>query len=219
MNIKNMYYAANQWNSGADLVNKSNKMNRNRMSLSGRQGGKVMLKKTINSSKYMMRIAQARTSSQVSAIIRIARADMQFVKSCSSEKNDTAKAMRILKQVVSKSKVKMQKLKAEAELEKQEKLARSAEKEKLEKQIREKKNRKIKARTAAETADIINNEEVTLSKTTYLDQVGIGAITTSGSDGTLPVTTDGIAADIIAADTMTASAGIVSAGSSIEAMI
>lgn len=209
MNIENGYGVGNQWSStvGFNRYADKNKSRLGNKTTWGRQGGKVTVKKTNKSSNYMMRIAQARTVSQVAAIIRIARGDMQFVKKCNSEERDIAKAMRILKQVVAKSKVKIQKLKAEEELEKKEKIARSRGKKKLEKETKEKRYKKKKARTAKEAADTLNTEEVTVSKTTYVEDMDIGiAVNGTASGG------------VVSAD-MAISSETASAGSSIEAVL
>ena len=57
------------------------------------------------------------------------------MKSCNNDEAEIKKALRILKQVVAKSKVKIQRLKKEAEMERQEKLARSARKKELAEKI------------------------------------------------------------------------------------
>lgn len=185
----NLGFASNSLFSG------NNGANRIGSDIRKKQGGKLTVKKSISASKYMIKVAQAKTASQVAAVIRIAHADMQFVKTCNSDKAEIDKAMRILKQVIGKSRTKIKRLVAEEELEKQEKLARSAKKRKLEAQIREKKNRKQKSRHAKEAADTLNNEEVTLERTTTLEAAqlntssGLGAGSdASGAD--VPVGTD-----------------------------
>lgn len=185
----NLGFASNSLFSG------NNGANRIGSDIRKKQGGKLTVKKSISASKYMVKVAQAKTASQVAAVIRIAHADMQFVKTCNSDKAEIDKAMRILKQVIGKSRTKIKRLVAEEELEKQEKLARSAKKRKLEAQIREKKNRKQKSRHAKEAADTLTNEEVTLERTTTLEAAqrhtssGQGAGSdASGAD--VPVGTD-----------------------------
>lgn len=218
MNNINGYVFGNQWSNTADIYSGSNE-NKTKTSQSSaaakQKGGKVTVRKTIKAAGYMMRIAQARTPAQVSGVIRTARADMQFVKSCNSREGDTAKAMRILKQVVAKSKVKIQKLKSEEELEKQERLARSAKKKKLEEQIRKKKNKQRKERTAKEAADTCNNEEATVSKTTYIDGTGI----VMAADDSLGVSGNAMTAESIPSAETVISAEGIAAGSYIEAAL
>lgn len=189
------------------------------------QSGKVTVKKKINAGDYMMRIAQARTPSQVSSVMRVARADLQFVKQCNSEKADIEKAVRILKQVIAKSRLKIGRLKAEEALEKQEQLARSAKEKAHEERLREKRNRKKRSRCACEAADACNREEATVSRTTYLDTVGMGvSVQTAVTADTGLSAAEASGAETASAVTdaaVTASAGIVTldAGSSMEVMI
>lgn len=212
MNITNGYVFGNQWSNGVDIYNGSNKnkAEAGRSSAAKQTGGKVTVRKTIKAAGYMMRIAQARTPAQVSGVIRTARADIQFVKSCNSQEGETAKAIRILKQVVAKSKVKIQKLKSEEAMERQEMLARSAQKKELEEQIRKKKNKQRKERTAKEAADTCNNEEATVSKTTYIDAAG-SVITAHDSLG--------VPGSGMTAGSVPSTEAAISAGSSIEAVL
>lgn len=183
MRIGNSYNSGFGFNSAFDKKSgKSEKSWKNSM-LSQMKGGKISVKKAINASKYMTRVAQAKTPSQVSAIIRMARADIQFAKSCDSDEAEIEKAIRILKQVISKSQTKIKRLRTEEELERQEQLARNARKRKLEAEIRDKKNKKRSARHGEEAADTMTNEEATLERTIMIEAAGFDAVSVQGISG------------------------------------
>lgn len=131
-----------------------------RGSSTGRKSGKITVRRNISASSYMMRVAQARTPSQVSAVIRTAQADLQFVRSCNSDSEQVEKAKRIINRVISKSRLKISRLKGEQELEQQQKLAQNAEKKKI---IRELK-RKRRARRAQEAADTCDMERASVAR-------------------------------------------------------
>lgn len=125
--------------------------------------GIIVRKRTVSAQTYMRHLANAKTTSQASAVMRNARADLQFVRCSGADTADVAKAERILKTVIKKSSVKVFRLRREAELEQQKKLASSAKKRELEQEIRIKLAKKRKARTAMEEADARTNEKVTLT--------------------------------------------------------
>lgn len=176
MNVKQSYNIAGQWSDNYDFSGLGRKKNQGivQSALEAKKSGKITVKKKINAANYMMRVAQAKTPPQVSAIIRAARADMQFVRSCNSEEEDIKKAMRILKRVVAKSRIKIKRLKKEAEMEQQEKAAQSAEKQELAERIRENRHKKKRARRASESADACDPEEATVSRTTHFNAMKVG---------------------------------------------
>lgn len=155
--------------------------NRKNSMISKKQDRSVKIKKNISLSKYMVRVAEAKTPSQVSAIIRVARADIQFARSCNSDKGDVEKAIRILKQVIAKSQTKIKRLRTEEDMERQEQLARSAKKRKLEADIREKKIRRKNSRRRQEAEDTTVNEEVALERIITAETTGFGSASVKGA--------------------------------------
>lgn len=126
-----------------------------------REGGKITVRRNISAASYMMRVAQAETPTQVSSVIRSARADLEFVKKCNTEQSDVGKATRIIKRVIAKSRLKISRLKAEANLERQQKQMETVR----QKVIAEKLKRKRRARKAQEAAEAGDTEQATVVRT------------------------------------------------------
>lgn len=157
-------------------------------------GGKITVHKTIDAADYMYRIATARTASRVSAILRGARADLQFVKKSGASQEDVAKAEKILKRVISKSKLKIKRLKQEQEIARQQKLAESAKKEALQKELTEKLRKKQRARTAQEAADMGDTEHVEISSSQENCPFSPAAYPGLSVSGTIDLTAEGVPA-------------------------
>lgn len=116
----------------------------------------INVKKAISSSRYLLRLANAKSVPKVNGVIRAARADMVFVRSSGSSNQQVERAMRILKRVVAKGNIKAGKLKKEKQLKIQKEIAKKLHKEKkareLQMKLRSKKNcRKRKERADAAT--------------------------------------------------------------------
>lgn len=117
-----------------------------------RSGGTITVRRKISASSYLLRVARAGTTSQVEAIIRGARADLQFVRTCSTDSSEAEKAERIIKKVISKSQLKIVRLKKEQNLEYRKKLADKSEKRQIKEELRKRRIRR-KAEEAADTLD------------------------------------------------------------------
>ena len=116
----------------------------------------INVKKAISSSRYLLRLANAKSVPKVNGVIRAARADMVFVRSSGSSNQQVERAIRILKRVVAKGNIKAGKLKKEKQLKTQKEIAKKLHKEKkareLQMKLRSKKNcRKRKERADAAT--------------------------------------------------------------------
>ena len=116
----------------------------------------INVKKAISSSRYLLRLANAKSVPKVNGVIRAARADMVFVRSSGSSNQQVERAIRILKRVVAKGNIKAGKLKKEKQLKTQKEIAKKLHKEKkareLQMKLRSKKNcRKRKERSDAAT--------------------------------------------------------------------
>lgn len=164
-----------------------------------RPGGKLSVRRNISASSYLMRVAAAKTSSQVSAVIRCAKADLRFVKSCNTEQSDVAKAVRIIKKVIAKSRLKINRLKAEAAIEKQMEQAQLTK----QKELAEKLIKKRRARKAQETADAGDMEQAKVVRTQEVDDFSAEQLTAVSSGIAASVTLTG-EADCILYDSQTA---------------
>lgn len=125
-----------------------------------KSSGTITVRRKISASAYLQRVAQAGTRSQVEAVIRGARADLQFVRTCSTDSAEAEKAERIIKRVISKGQLKIVRLKKEQNLELRKKLAGKSEK----KEIREELRRRRVRRKAEEAADTLDTECATVEK-------------------------------------------------------
>lgn len=123
--------------------------------------GKITVRRTISAASYMIKVAQAKTPTQVGAVIRTAQADLRFVKSCNSDTFKQEAASRIISRVVAKSRLKIGRLRKEADLEHRRKLAEK----KIRRQITEELIKKRRKRKAQEALDARDPERVTLEKT------------------------------------------------------
>ena len=122
--------------------------------------GKITVRRTISAASYMIKVAQAKTPTQVAAVIRTAQADLRFVKSCNSDTFKQETASRIISRVVVKSRLKISRLRKEADLEHRRKLAGK----KIRRQITEELIKKRRKRKAQEALDTKDPERVTLEK-------------------------------------------------------
>lgn len=125
-----------------------------------RSGGTITVRRKISASSYLLRVAQAGTKTQVEAVLRGARADLQFVRTCSTDSSEAQKAERIIKKVISKGQLKIVRLRKEQNLELRKKLAGKSEKREIKEELRRRRVR----RKAEEAADILDTECATVEK-------------------------------------------------------
>lgn len=144
-----------------------------------RKKGKITVRRSISAASYMMRMAQAKTPSQVAAIIRTARADLQFVKSCNSDDAEVEKAKRIIKRVISKGQLKISRLKEEQEMERQQELLDDAGKKEMVQELKKKR----RSRKAQEAADTCDTERATVVKEQDCNQAAV--MISSGMDSAI----------------------------------
>lgn len=123
--------------------------------------GKITVRRTISAASYMIKVAQAKTPTQVAAVIRTAQADLRFVNSCNSDTFKQKAASRIISRVVAKSRLKISRLRKEADLERRRKLVEK----KIRREITEELQKKRRKRRAQEALDAKDPERVTLEKT------------------------------------------------------
>lgn len=141
-----------------------------------KEGGKISVTKKISASSYMMMIANAHSSSQVSAVMRRARADAAFVKSSTSERSDQIKALSILERVVKNGTSKLYRLKKEQQMEAQKKLLEGLRKHEQANELSNKLIKKRRSRKAVEAASTGDSEEVDIVKETELKQADVSAL-------------------------------------------
>lgn len=153
MDIKNRIVLGGQRNySGYSKSRTSSSQKKSGTVAGKRSGGTITVRRKISAASYMTRVAQAGTKTQVEAVIRGARADLQFVRTCSTDSSEAEKAERIIKKVISKSQLKIARLKKEQNLEFRKKLSDKAEGCRIKEELRKRRMRR-KAQEAADTLD------------------------------------------------------------------
>lgn len=129
-----------------------------------KENNKRWKKKSVNVSaaSYMMRIANAKTTTGVSGILNSARAQQGVVKRSGASKSEISKALRILKRVIASGNRKIAGLKKEQEIENRKRAAKKdgniKEMERLHKELRKRR----KARKAREIAEMADDEQVVI---------------------------------------------------------
>ncbi len=113
--------------------------------------------RSMNETGYLMRLASARTPSQVSAVISLARADAKAVNQSSSSSSEIQKAKRIAKSIEKQGLVKSAKLRKENQLEREAQAERAAKKLKRAKNTSSKLAKKRRVRKAQERVAIANS--------------------------------------------------------------
>ena len=84
-----------------------------------RQSQSFNVHRSMSETGYLMRLASARTPSQVSAVIAAAQADAKSVKQSSSSSSEIQKAKKIAKSIEKQGTLKSAKLRREKQLEKE----------------------------------------------------------------------------------------------------
>jgi len=136
---------------GNEMLQKSTKKKEN-TEKSEQKSGAIAFKRSFQVGGTMAQLANARTKSQVDAIERSVRAQMQSMK----KQSGSEEAIRQMKQVIAKARMKHQALSREEQLENNKKVARSAENKKQETRIAEELSRKRRSRMGREYADAMN---------------------------------------------------------------
>lgn len=157
--VRKGYHIGSSWYPKQDFGQK-NPSNSGRTGVSVKKAGKLTVRRSISASAYMMRIAQAKTPSQVNAVIRMAQADLQFVKTCNTDSYEIEKAKKIINHVIAKSRVKISRLKKEQNMEQQQRVAEDKEK----REITENLKKKRRARNAEEAAGIADMRHATVAR-------------------------------------------------------
>lgn len=117
----------------------------------------ISIRRSMSTTSYLMRLAQAKTPTQAAAVAAIARADAQAVKQVSTSDSDIAKAKQIAKAVEKQVKIKSGRLRRENQLAMQAKVELSAKKLERAKITTEKLVKKRRARKSEERAAVLNS--------------------------------------------------------------
>lgn len=182
----------------------SNKKN-NRGKSTARKGstkksGKITVHKTISAQTYLIRLANAKNTAQVSNVMRCARVEANSIRSITNSETAAANAKRIAKAIEKKGKLKVSRLKKEEALRRQKEIQEALGHAKKAALTAKKLHRKRNARKAEERADITNSvhsykkeEEEYKNTSPYAsDTADIGLIVD------VCVSTDTLSADIAA---------------------
>lgn len=113
--------------------------------------------RSMNETGYLMRLAQAKTPSQVAAVVSIARTDAKSVKQSSESSTEIAKAKRIAKSIEKQANMKSAKLRRENQLKKEAMTERAAKNLKRAKKTTETLVKKRRVRKAIEHVAIANS--------------------------------------------------------------
>lgn len=116
----------------------------------------------INAASYMMRLANASTTTGVSGILRSARADQSFVKRSGASKAEIGKALSILKRVIANGNRKIAGLKKEQQMENRRREEKKNGNIKEMERLREELKKQRRARKARENAAIADDEQVVI---------------------------------------------------------
>lgn len=134
---------------------------------SKRQSQSFSVHRSMNETGYLMRLASARTPSQVSAVIAAAQADAKSVKQSSSE---IQKAKKIAKSIEKQGTLKSAKLRREKQLEKEARTELAAKNLKRAENTASKLAKKRRVRKAQEQAAIANSIPVSDHRRRHMDE-------------------------------------------------
>lgn len=126
--------------------------------------------RSMSETGYLMRLAQAKTPSQVAAVIALARADANAVKQVSTYSSEITKAKKIAKSIEKQGNIKSARLRKESQLEKEAKTELSAKKIKRAKKTTEKLIKKRRARKAEERIAIANSIPIEDRRRRHIDE-------------------------------------------------
>lgn len=137
---------------------------------SKRQSQSFSVHRSMNETGYLMRLASARTPSQVSAVIAAAQADAKSVKQSSSSSSEIQKAKKIAKSIEKQGTLKSAKLRREKQLEKEARTELAAKNLKRAKNTASKLAKKRRVRKAQEQAAIANSIPVCDHRRRHMDE-------------------------------------------------
>ena len=135
-----------------------------------RQSQSFSVHRSMNETGYLMRLASARTPSQVSAVIAAAQADAKSVKQNSSSSSEIQKAKKIAKSIEKQGTLKSAKLRREKQLEKEARTELAAKTLKRAKSTASKLAKKRRVRKAQEQAAIANSIPVSDHRRRHMDE-------------------------------------------------
>lgn len=137
---------------------------------SKRQSQSFSVHRSMNETGYLMRLASARTPSQVSAVIAAAQADAKSVKQSSSSSSEIQKAKKIAKSIEKQGTLKSAKLRREKQLEKEARTELAAKNLKRAKNTAAKLAKKRRVRKAQEQVAIANSIPVSDHRRRHMDE-------------------------------------------------
>lgn len=137
---------------------------------SKRQSQSFSVHRSMSETGYLMRLASARTPSQVSAVIAAAQADAKSVKQSSSSSSEIQKAKKIAKSIEKQGTLKSAKLRREKQLEKEARTELAAKNLKRAKNTASKLAKKRRVRKAQEQAAIANSIPVSDHRRRHMDE-------------------------------------------------
>ena len=135
-----------------------------------RQSQSFNVHRSMSETGYLMRLASARTPSQVSAVIAAAQADAKSVKQSSSSSSEIQKAKKIAKSIEKQGTLKSAKLRREKQLEKEARTELAAKNLKRAKNTASKLAKKRRVRKAQEQAAIANSIPVSDHRRRHMDE-------------------------------------------------
>lgn len=135
-----------------------------------RQSQSFSVHRSMSETGYLMRLASARTPSQVSAVIAAAQADAKSVKQSSSSSSEIQKAKKIAKSIEKQGTLKSAKLRREKQLEKEARTELAAKNLKRAKNTASKLAKKKRVRKAQEQAAIANSIPVSDHRRCHMDE-------------------------------------------------
>ena len=135
-----------------------------------RQSLSFSVHRSMSETDYLMRLASARTPSQVSAVIAAAQADAKSVKQSSSSSSEIQKAKKIAKSIEKQGTLKSAKLRREKQLEKEARTELAAKNLKRAKNTAAKLAKKRRVRKAQEQVAIANSIPVCDHRRRHVDE-------------------------------------------------
>ena len=135
-----------------------------------RQSLSFSVHRSMSETGYLMRLASARTPSQVSAVIAAAQADAKSVKQSSSSSSEIQKAKKIAKSIEKQGTLKSAKLRREKQLEKEARTELAAKNLKRAKNTASKLAKKRRVRKAQEQSAIANSIPVSDHRRRHMDE-------------------------------------------------
>lgn len=135
-----------------------------------RQSLSFSVHRSMSETGYLMRLASARTPSQVSAVIAAAQTDAKSVKQSSSSSSEIQKAKKIAKSIEKQGTLKSAKLRREKQLEKEARTELAAKNLKRAKNTASKLAKKRRVRKAQEQVAIANSIPVSDHRRRHMDE-------------------------------------------------